>query len=201
MPLLPINKVESVDSVLNQYITKKPDWVERKKEGEDKIYVAQNSFSFFLHFLIPFIFSFLVIELYFILEEAHQRSSNVTPSSEQAWLDQLAQGSIRLTLGTWELPMTNCTRFLGKVFQHLMTLTVQFFLLISTQNFPCPNLSPLPPVLSLCTSENSLAPFTLYPAVRLLLKASIDFPKQQTQNCWFFGLQVTFLRLEESTEP
>lgn len=35
-----------------------------------------------------------------------------------------------------------------------MTLMVQIFLLISNQNSPCHDLSPLPPVMSLCTSEN-----------------------------------------------
>lgn len=53
-----------INSIANQYITKKLDWVEREEEGEDKLYIPQKSFSIFLNFLITFIFSFLIIELY-----------------------------------------------------------------------------------------------------------------------------------------
>lgn len=166
-----------MNSTANQYITKKPDWMEREEEREGKIYVDQKSFSICLNFLIPFILSFLVIEFYFVLEGTSQSSSSLTPTSKQAWLDQLVQGSVQLTLGTWTLPTTNWTTSLGNVFQYLVTLTVQLFLLMSNHNFPCHNLSPLPPVMSLCTSENSLAPSALYPPIRLLSKASIGFPK------------------------
>lgn len=116
-----------MNSTANQYITKKLDWVEREEEREGKIYVDQRSFSICLNFLIPFILSFLVIELYFMLEGTSQSSSSLTPTSKQAWLDQLVQGSVQLTLDTWTLPTTNWTTSLGNVFQYLVTLTVQFF--------------------------------------------------------------------------
>lgn len=77
-------RLKGINSIANQYITKKPDWMERKKEGEGKICVAQKSFSIFLYFLITFILAFLVIELYFMSEGTSQRLSSLTPSSKQA---------------------------------------------------------------------------------------------------------------------
>lgn len=35
--LLPTNSVKNSDTIINQYITKKPDWVEREKEEEVRI--------------------------------------------------------------------------------------------------------------------------------------------------------------------
>lgn len=87
-------RLKGINSIANKYVTKEPDWVEREEEGEGKICVAQKSARILSNFLIPFILLVLVIELYFISEGTSQRSSSLTLSSKQAWLDQLGQGSV-----------------------------------------------------------------------------------------------------------
>lgn len=127
---------------------------------------SPGKFWHFLEFLFPFIFFSCRIVLYV------RRNLSEVPQLKKGLIRSISSG--RCPVDTGHLKTSNDKLFLGNIFYHLMTLMLQ--MLTSKENFPVHNLSPLPPVMSPCTSGSSLAPSTLYPSIRLLLKASTDFP-------------------------
>jgi len=84
------------------------------------------------------------------------RSSGPTPLPKQGHLQQAAQDLVR-----WVLNISRegeSTTSLGSLFQGSVTVREKLFFLMFRQNFLCFNLCPLPLVLSLGTTEKSLAP-------------------------------------------
>jgi len=83
-------------------------------------------------------------------------SSSPAPLTKKGHLQQAAQDLVQVGLNISR--EGDSTTSLGKVFQCSVTLRGKKFFLMFSWNFPCFSLCPLPLVLSLGTTDKSLAP-------------------------------------------
>jgi len=93
-------------------------------------------------------------------------SSGPTPLPKQGHLQQVPQDCVQA--GLEYLQRRRIHNPLGSLFQGSVTIQVKKFFLVFRWNFLCFSLCPLPLVLSLGTTEKSLAPSSRHPPSRYL---------------------------------